>query len=245
MQLPFNESLIIIPTYNEVENIDLMICTIFDLYPEVNVLIVEDGSPDGTGDLIRKKMEVFPNLHIIERSKKLGLGTAYIVGFKFALEHNFNFIFGMDCDFSHDPKDIKSLLESALNYDLVIGSRYIQKARVIDWPLKRLALSKLASHYTRLISKIPLQDTTGGFKCFNRKVLELINLNEIISTGYIFQFELNYMAWNNGVNIIEVPIIFHERKYGKSKMESKIIIEAFFNVLIISFKDFWNDSKKG
>lgn len=244
MELPFSESLIIIPTYNEIDNIEIMIDTIFGLYPEVNVLIVEDGSPDGTANIVKKKKLSQSKLHIIERSGKLSLGSAYVTGFQFAIDRGFNYVFEMDCDFSHNPQDIKYLLEAALDWDLVIGSRYIKGAKVVNWPIKRLLLSKLAAVYSRFITGIPLRDATGGFKCFTRKALESINLESIISNGYIFQFELNYLMWKNGMKIKEIPITFHERKHGKSKMEKGIIIEALFNVLIIRFKVLWDESGK-
>lgn len=242
MHLPFNESLIIIPTYNEIENIETMVNTIFGLHPEISVLIIEDGSPDGTAAAVKNMMKTYKNLHMIERVGKLGLGTAYVAGFRFALEHKFNYIFGMDCDFSHDPEDIKHLLEAALDHDLVIGSRYIKGGKVVNWPLKRLLLSKYASTYTRFVTNIPLHDTTGGFKCFTRKTLESIKLEDIISNGYIFQLELNYKVWINGMKIKEIPIVFYERKHGKSKMGKGIIFEALFNVLVLRFKRLWDES---
>ena len=243
MQLPFNESLIIIPTYNEIENIELMIDTIFEQYPEISLLIIDDGSPDGTARVVKAKMTIFNKLHL--RKKKLGIGTAYLKGFKFALEKKFNYIFGMDCDFSHDPRDIKYLLRNALEYDLVIGSRYVEGGRIINWPKRRFLLSKYASTYTRFITSIPVHDTTGGFKCFTRRALEAINLENVISYGYIFQLELNYMIWTQGLRVKEIPIVFNERKKGKSKLERKIIIEALFNVFVFKFGRFWDESRGG
>ena len=242
MHLPFNESIIIIPTYNEIENIQMMISTIFGLYQEISILIIDDASPDGTGKLVRKEMKNYPNLFMIERDRKLGIGTAYVAGFNFALKRNFNYIFGMDCDFSHNPVDVKHLLKAAMDSDLVIGSRYIPGGKVINWPLARLLLSRIASSYSRFITSIPLYDTTGGFKCFTRKTLESVKLESLISKGYIFQLELNYIIWTSGMNIREIPIIFHERKKGKSKMGAKIIIEALFNVLVFKFKRLWDES---
>ncbi|MEH0860054.1 MULTISPECIES: polyprenol monophosphomannose synthase [Halobacteriovorax] len=230
-QLPWNRSLIIIPTYNEIDNIERMIDTIFGKYPEVSLLIIEDGSPDGTADVVKKKMESNENLHIIERTGKLGLGTAYITGFKWALENKYDFVFEMDCDFSHDPDAVKDLLAAAQENDLVIGSRYIDGIRIINWPFRRLLLSYCASIYTRFMTGIPVLDTTGGFKCFTRKALEAINLNKIISNGYIFQLELNYKVWDRGLKVKEVPIIFYERRDGQSKMGGGIIFEALFNVV--------------
>lgn len=230
-QLPWEKSLIIIPTYNEIMNIERMIDTIFEKYPKVSLLIIEDGSPDGTADIVKKKMELNSNLHIIERTGKLGLGTAYITGFKWALENDYDFIFEMDCDFSHDPDSVKDLLAAAQENDLVIGSRYIDGIRIINWPFRRLLLSYCASIYTRFMTGIPVQDTTGGFKCFTRKALKSLNLDKIISNGYIFQLELNYKVWAQGLSVKEVPIIFYERRDGQSKMGGGIIFEAFFNVI--------------
>lgn len=230
-QLPWEKSLIIIPTYNEIMNIERMIDTIFEKYPKVSLLIIEDGSPDGTADIVKKKMESNSNLHIIERTGKLGLGTAYITGFKWALENDYDFIFEMDCDFSHDPDSVKDLLAAAQENDLVIGSRYIDGIRIINWPFRRLLLSYCASIYTRFMTGIPVQDTTGGFKCFTRKALKSLNLDKIISNGYIFQLELNYKVWAQGLSVKEVPIIFYERRDGQSKMGGGIIFEAFFNVI--------------
>lgn len=230
-QLPWQKTLIIIPTFNEIDNIEKMIDTIFSKYPQVSLLIIEDGSPDGTADVVLRKMEDNKNLHIIQRTGKLGLGTAYITGFKWALEREFDFVFEMDCDFSHDPDAVKDLLAAAGENDLVIGSRYIDGIRIINWPFRRLLLSYCASIYTRFVTGIPVLDTTGGFKCFTRKALETLNLNKIISSGYIFQLELNYKVWDAGLRVKEVPIIFYERRDGQSKMGGGIIFEALFNVL--------------
>ncbi len=236
--LPFDQSLIIIPTFNEIDNIERMITTLFDLYPKVHLLIIEDGSPDGTADVIKRlqKDRYNDQLHIIERTGKLGLGTAYITGFRWALERSYNFVFEMDCDFSHDPAQVKDLLHAAQSNDLVIGSRYIDGIRIINWPFRRLLLSYLASIYTRFVTGIPVQDTTGGFKCFSRKALQSLNLDNVISNGYIFQLELNYKVWLKGFSVKEVPIIFYERRDGQSKMGGGIIFEAFFNVLKLRFK---------
>lgn len=236
--LPFSKTLIIIPTFNEIDNIDRMITTIFGLYPEVSLLIIEDGSPDGTADVVKKHQETNPNLHMIQRTGKLGLGTAYITGFKWALEKGFDFVFEMDCDFSHDPSQVKDLLEAAQKNHLVIGSRYIDGIRIINWPFRRLLLSYLASIYTRFVTGIPVFDTTGGFKCFTRKALEALNLDDIISKGYIFQLELNYKVWSKGLKVVEVPIIFYERRDGQSKMAGGIIFEALFAVIRLRVRKF-------
>lgn len=230
--LPFDKTLIIIPTYNEIDNIERMITTLFDLHKGVNLLIIEDGSPDGTAEVVKKYQEKFPEqLHMIQRTGKLGLGTAYVTGFKWALEREYQFVFEMDCDFSHDPAQVPDLLEAAQSNDLVIGSRYIDGIRIINWPFRRLLLSYLASIYTRFITNIPVFDTTGGFKCFSRKALEALDLNNIISKGYIFQLELNYKVWSKGLRVKEVPIIFYERRDGQSKMAGGIIFEALFSVV--------------
>ena len=225
--LPFDKSLIIIPTYNEIDNIERMITTLFDLYPQISLLIIEDGSPDGTADVVKRLQETHSNLNMIERTGKQGLGTAYTTGFKWALERDYEFVFEMDCDFSHDPKDIQNLLEAAQSNDLVIGSRYIDGIRIINWPIHRLLLSYGASIYTRIITGIPLLDTTGGFKCFRRKALQSLNLERIFSNGYSFQLELNYKIWSNGLKIKEVPIIFYERRDGESKMGKDIVISRY------------------
>lgn len=235
--LPFNQSLVIIPTYNEIDNIERMIRTLLDLYPGLHLLIIEDGSPDGTAKKVKELQSEFTDrLHMIERQGKLGLGTAYITGFRWALERSYQYVFEMDCDFSHDPAQVKNLLEAAQSNDLVIGSRYIDGIRIINWPFRRLLLSYLASIYTRFVTGIPVQDTTGGFKCFTRKALQSLNLDNVISNGYIFQLELNYKIWLKGLSIKEVPIIFYERRDGQSKMGGGIIFEAFFNVLKLRFK---------
>jgi dolichol-phosphate mannosyltransferase len=236
--LPFDRSLIIVPTYNEIENVTRMIETVFSISQGASMLVVDDGSPDGTASKVKELQTQYPNLHILERSGKQGLGTAYVTGFKWALERDFQFIFEMDCDFSHDPNDLSSLLEAATKNDLVIGSRYIDGIRIINWPFKRLLLSYLASIYTRFVTGLKLMDTTGGFKCFTRRALEALDLDNIISTGYSFQLELNYKVWSNGMSIKEVPIIFYERRDGTSKMNQSIIVEALFAVLILRWKKF-------
>ena len=229
--LPFDKSVVIIPTYNEIDNIKKMITTVMGLYPEISILIIDDGSPDGTAKIVTELQSQYPHLHLLERSGKQGLGTAYVMGFKWALERNYNYVFEMDCDFSHDPQDIQHLLQAAQENDLVIGSRYINGIRIINWPFRRLLLSYCASIYTRFVTGIPVKDTTGGFKCFSRRALEKIDLNRIISNGYIFQLELNYKIWSKGLRVKEVPIIFYERRDGQSKMGGGIISEALFAVL--------------
>ena len=236
MTLPFEQSLIIIPTYNEIENIENMIRTLFGLYPNISLLIIEDGSPDGTALIVKKLMNDFKNLFIVERTGKLGLGSAYIAGFKWALQKNYEYVFEMDCDFSHDPKQVSDLLAEAITNDLVIGSRYIDGIRIINWPIQRLLLSYGASVYARFITGISVFDTTGGFKCFKRSTLLALDLDRIISNGYSFQLELNYKIWAKGLKIKEVPIIFYERRNGQSKMGGGIIIEAIIAVFRLRFK---------
>lgn len=223
-------TVIVIPTYNEIKNISRMINQIFALYPKIHLLIVDDNSPDKTSELVKQEMITKKNLHILERSEKLGLGSAYIEGFRWALKRDFEYIIEMDCDFSHDPKDIALLLKRIKSNDLVIGSRYIGGIRIINWPFKRLLLSFLASKYCRVITSMPIMDATGGFKCFSRKVLESIDFNNIISNGYSFQIEMNYKTWVKGFKVVEEPITFTERRDGESKMGGPIIIEAIFNV---------------
>lgn len=234
--LPYDKTLIIIPTYNEIDNIERMITTLFQLYPAISILIIEDGSPDGTAEVVKRLQKNHDTLHMIQRTGKLGLGTAYVTGFKWALERNFQFVFEMDCDFSHDPKQIPDLLQAAQENDLAIGSRYIDGIRIINWPFRRLLLSYMASIYTRFVTGIPVFDTTGGFKCFTRRALESLDLDNIISNGYIFQLELNYKIWNKGLKVKEVPIIFYERRDGQSKMAGGIIFEALFAVLRLRLK---------
>ena len=212
-----------------------MIRTMFGLHEGISLLIIEDGSPDGTAGVVKSLQNEFANLHIIERTGKLGLGTAYITGFKWALERDYDFIFEMDCDFSHDPKQVPDLLAAAQTNDLAIGSRYIGGIRIINWPFRRLLLSYLASIYIRIVTGLPIMDPTGGFKCFSRKALKALNLDNIIANGYIFQLELTYKIWSQGLSVKEVPIIFNERQEGVSKMGGGIIFEAFFAVLKLKF----------
>ncbi len=225
------KSLIIIPTYNELENIKKMIPDILGLYPDnMDILIVDDGSPDGTGNFVDELSKNEVKVKIIHRAKKSGLGTAYIEGFKFALKNNYDLIFEMDADFSHDPKEIKNFLNAIKFNDLVLGSRYISGISVVNWPMRRLILSYLANLYTRIITGLPIKDATGGFKCFRRKVLESINLNSIKSNGYAFQIEMTFKAWKNKFSVSEIPIIFIDRTTGTSKMSKKIVREAIFMV---------------
>ncbi|HOT97871.1 MAG TPA: polyprenol monophosphomannose synthase [bacterium] len=221
------KSLVIIPTYNEKQNIEAIIQAILaQEIPGIEILIVDDGSPDGTGALVAAMMEREPRLHLLSRERKMGLGTAYVAGFRFALAHDFDRVIEMDADFSHDPRDLKRLLEASDEADIVIGSRYITGVNVVNWPLRRLLLSMFASYYTRIITGLPLRDCTAGFKCFRREVLEHIDLDRVRSDGYSFQIEMNFRAWVHGFRIQEIPIVFVDRAAGASKMSKKIIYEA-------------------
>jgi dolichol-phosphate mannosyltransferase len=233
--LPYDKSLIIIPTYNESDNVSKMISKVFELYPEISVLIIDDGSPDGTANIVKEIQKKNPKVYLMERKGKLGLGTAYIAGFKWALEKNYEFAFEMDCDFSHDPNDIKTLLEGAQENDLAIGSRYIGGIRILNWPMKRLLLSYFASIYTQIITGMKIKDATGGFKCFRASTLRKLNLNEVFSNGYSFQIELNYRCYKKNLKLKEVPITFSERREGQSKMSKKIIWEAIWAVWKLKF----------
>lgn len=231
------KSLVIIPTYNEKENITNMIPEVLKLYAEgIDILVVDDNSPDGTGDIVKNISEENPRVHLLSRPGKMGLGTAYVAGFKYALEQGYDYIFEMDADFSHDPKEIKNFLTTIKDYDLVIGSRYIKGVNVINWPMQRLLLSYFANIYTRIITGLPVKDSTGGFKCFRRKVLESIKLDEIKSNGYAFQIEMNYKAYKKGFKLKEIPIIFNDRFAGQSKMSNKIVREAIFMVWKLRFR---------
>lgn len=225
--------IVIIPTYNESENISAMIDAVFGLDVPFDILIVDDGSPDGTAGIVRSRQEEFRGrLHLMERGGKLGLGTAYIAGFEWALENAYDYIFEMDCDFSHDPADLPRLYEAALEgSDVVIGSRYIQGVRVVNWPMGRLLMSYFASMYVRVITSMPVRDATAGFVCYSREALETIDLPNIRMKGYGFQIEMKYSAWKLGFKIREVPIIFTERRKGVSKMSSGIFGEAFWGVI--------------
>ncbi len=230
------KSLVIIPTYNEMENIKRLIPDILGRYENLDVLVVDDNSPDGTGTYVEKLSQSNERIKIIKRAGKMGLGTAYVEGFKYALKNNYDYIFEMDADYSHDPKEIKNFLEAIKDYDLVIGSRYKGGVNVVNWPMKRLILSVFANKYTRLITGLPVHDATGGYKCFRRKVLEAINLDEIHSNGYSFQIEMNYKAWKKGFRVGEINIIFIDREKGASKMSKKIVREAIFMVWKLRFK---------
>ncbi len=220
------KSLIIIPTYKEKENIERLVRTLFDLGQEIEILIVDDNSPDGTGDIVDRLAARDGRIHVLHRPGKLGLGSAYIQGFKFALDRGYDLIFEMDADFSHDPSYIPHFLEKIGEYDLVLGSRYVQGVNVINWPMSRLLLSYFANIYTRIITGLPVKDATGGFKCYRRSVLQAIDLDNVKSDGYSFQIEMTFKCWKKGFRISEMPIIFYERQRGHSKMSKKIVREA-------------------
>jgi dolichol-phosphate mannosyltransferase len=230
------EALIIVPTYNEKENIAQLIGSVLALRPDIEMLIVDDNSPDGTGRIIDSIAEKEPRVHVLHREGKLGLGSAYIKGFMWALENtDAKFVFEMDADFSHDPDSIPEFLETIKSNDLVIGSRYLDGITVVNWPLSRLILSFSANIYTRIVTGLPLKDSTGGFKCFRREVLEQLPLDTIKSDGYSFQIELNFLCWKKGFRIKEIPIIFVDRRVGISKMNKSIIWEAAFMVWRLRF----------
>lgn len=224
------KALVIIPTYNEAENVEDILQKTLKVSPDVEVLVVDDNSPDGTGDIVEKLSKGNPRIHLLRRPDKMGLGSAYIAGFKYAIKNGYQRVIEMDADFSHDPEDIPRFLELAKEYDLVIGSRYTDGISVVNWPLKRLLLSYFANIYARIVTGVPINDLTGGFKCFNRKVLEAIDLKKIMSDGYAFQIEMNFHAWKKGFRVKEMPIVFIERRAGHSKMSKKIIWEALWLV---------------
>ncbi len=224
------KSIIIIPTYNEKENIGKLIEEIRKLNRDFHILIIDDNSPDGTGRIADGLAKKYPEVFVIHRPAKLGLGTAYITGFKYALENNYDLVFTMDADFSHQPKYLIDLLEKAKEYDLVIGSRYIKDGGIQNWPLHRFILSQGANIYVRMVTRLPVFDSTGGFNCYRREVLEKIELDKIISDGYAFQIEIKYRLWKKGFFLKEVPITFIDRTHGTSKISKRIIFQALFLV---------------
>ncbi len=230
--------LVIIPTYNEKENISAMITRIFSLPEDFHLLVIDDGSPDGTADIVRGRQEEFPEeLFLIERQGKLGLGTAYLAGFRWGLEHGYNYIFEMDADFSHNPEDLLRLYSQARKgADVVIGSRYIQGVNVVNWPMLRLLMSYFASMYVRIVTRMPVRDATAGFVCYSREVLEKMALDNVKMKGYGFQIEMKYTAWKLGFKLKEVSIVFTERVLGTSKMSSGIFGEAFWGVIKLRFR---------
>lgn len=226
-----DRALVIVPTYNERENILKLIDAVQAQSPILDVLVVDDGSPDGTGALVDERVAGDPRVHVIHRERKLGLGTAYLAGFKWALARPYEFIFEMDADFSHDPQHLPQFLESIRDADLVIGSRYRDKrVTVVNWPIGRLLLSYFANVYARFVTGLHIFDSTAGYKCFRRKVLEAIDLNDVRSNGYAFQIEMHFRTWKKGFKMVEIPIVFVDRTEGTSKMSKKIVREAVWMV---------------
>ena len=241
------EKLVIIPTYNEKENISNILHAIFNLNDGFHVLVIDDGSPDGTAQIVRELIPKFSGkLFIEERTGKLGLGTAYIHGFKWAIEKGYQFIFEIDADFSHNPNDLPKLYNACKNEgaDVAVGSRYIKGGGVVNWPINRIALSKGASLYTRMITWMPVKDPTAGFVCYKKEVLETINLDEIRFVGYAFQIEMKFAAWKLGFKVKEVPIIFQDRTYGVSKMNKGIVKEGILGVLKLRWNSMFKNYRK-
>jgi len=240
------EKLVITPTYNEKENIEAIIKKVLSLEGDFNMLIVEDNSPDGTADIVKRLMAEFPErIFILERKGKLGLGTAYIDGFNWGLQHGYSFIFEMDADFSHNPEDLIRLHAACVNgADMAIGSRYISGINVVNWPMSRVLMSYYASAYVRLVTGMKIKDTTAGFKCYTRKVLETIDLEKIKFKGYAFQIEMKFTAWKFGFKIVEVPIIFTDRQEGNSKMSGGIFNEAVWGVMRMKWRSFFRSYKR-
>lgn len=242
-----DRKVIIIPTYNEKENIEKIIRAIFALPGEYHILVIEDGSPDGTGQIVKKLQDEFPErLFMIERSGKLGLGTAYITGFKWSVEHGYDYIFEMDADFSHNPDDLVRLYDACRNGegDMAIGSRYVTGVNVVNWPMGRVLMSYFASKYVRLITGMRIHDATAGFVCYTRRVLEAINLDRIRFKGYAFQIEMKFTAWTLGFKLKEVPIIFTDRTLGTSKMSGGIFNEAFWGVITMKLRSLGKKKRK-
>jgi len=238
-------NLVIIPTYNEEENIEKIIDSISSLEVDFDILVVDDSSPDGTGDIVEGLKHNYKNLNLIHRKAKLGLGTAYITGFKWAIDRGYDIIYEMDADFSHNPEDLVRLYDTCMNgVDLAIGSRYISGVNVVNWPLGRVLMSYMASIYVRMITGLKVKDTTAGFKAYKREVLETIELDTIRSRGYAFQIEMKFTTWKFGFRIKEIPIIFTERQEGASKMSGGIFNEAFWGVLKMKYRSFFRDYKR-
>jgi len=232
------DTLVIIPTYNEKENIAKMARTVLDTSPHVDILFVDDNSPDGTGELADELAQKNPRIHVMHRIAKDGLGRAYIAGFKWALERHYQYVMEMDCDFSHDPKEIPNFRDKAMgDSDLVLGSRYVGGIRVLNWPMSRLMLSRGAGIYVQLITGMPFSDPTGGFKCFRREVLESYDFNQVKANGYGFQIEMTHKAWMKGFRIGEIPIVFEDRQEGTSKMSGNIVYEALWVVWTLAVRN--------
>lgn len=241
-QLHLNNSLVIIPTFNEKENIADIIDVVLSLRHAFDILVVDDNSPDGTADIVKSKMKEKPErIFILQRNGKLGLGTAYISGFKWGIDKGYEYLFEMDADFSHNPEDLINLYHACAHegYDLAIGSRYVTGVNVVNWPMSRVLMSYFASMYVRIITRMPIRDTTAGFKCFKREVLETINLHHIRFIGYAFQIEMKFKTWKYGFKIKEVPIIFTDRTKGQSKMSKGIFKEAVFGVMKLKIRSWF------
>ncbi len=233
------DSIVVIPTYNEKDNIEKILHKTFSLSPDFHVLIVDDGSPDGTADIVKNLQKEYAGLHIMERQGKQGLGTAYLAGFQWGIEKKYDYIFEMDADFSHNPEDLPRLRATCADngFDVAVGSRYIKGVNVVNWPMSRVLLSYFASRYVRFILRIPVEDTTAGFMCYRRAVLERIPFKKIKFVGYAFQIEMKYVAWKLGFSIKEIPVIFTERTAGQSKMSNNIIKEAVIGVLQLKMRN--------
>jgi dolichol-phosphate mannosyltransferase len=228
--------IIVIPTYNELENIRILLGILRNEYPNYDVLVVDDNSPDRTWEYVGAKSKEDEHVHLIKRAGKLGLGTAYVEGFKYAIANGFDAVVQMDADFSHDPRKIEDLVKELENNDLIIGSRYIQGVNVVNWPMRRLLLSYFANIYTKVITGLPINDATGGYKAIKTEVLKAINLDKVRSNGYAFQIEINFKAWKKGFKLKEIPIVFTDRVEGSSKMSKAIVREAVFMVWKLRFK---------
>jgi dolichol-phosphate mannosyltransferase len=238
MDYKLERALVVVPTYNERDNVTRLVPLILQQDPRLEVLIIDDASPDGTGDVADGVAAAEPRLHVLHREGKLGLGTAYIAGFRWALERDYDAIFEMDADFSHDPGHIPQFLAALADYDVVLGSRYLHgRVTVVNWPIPRLLLSYAANVYARLVTGLPITDATGGFKCFRRQVLETINLDRVGSEGYSFQIEMSLRAWRRGFSLGEIPIVFSDRDLGESKMSKRIVWEAVWRVWALRFLD--------
>ncbi len=240
------DKLVIIPTYNEIENIQDIVLNVLALEGAYDMLVIDDNSPDGTASVVKKYQKQFPDrIYLIERTGKLGLGTAYIMGFKYALKNGYNYIFEMDADFSHNPQDLVKLYRACAidGYDMAIGSRYITGVNVVNWPMGRVLMSFFASKYVQFVTGMPIKDATAGFKCYTKKVLQTINLDKIKFIGYAFQIEMKFTTWKLGFKIVEVPIIFTDRTKGTSKMSTHIFREAVLGVLNMKFRSFFRTYK--
>jgi dolichol-phosphate mannosyltransferase len=232
------KSIVIVPTYNEAANLRELVPRVLGQDPGIEILVVDDNSTDGTGQLVDELIGNEPRLHVLHRPGKMGLGTAYVDGFRYALERDFDYVFEMDADFSHDPDSLPAFLEAVQDADLVVGSRYLTGVTVVNWPLSRLILSYCANLYTRIITGMPLKDATGGFKCFRRTTLEKVDLSRVKSDGYGFQIEMNFKVWRRGLSIKEIPILFVDRRVGISKMNKKIVWEAMWLVWKLRLAEF-------